>query len=86
MRIFHSWRAIWQYIARSLKNKYVKFYPEVGIYPEEIISQVDKDEYTKIFNATVYVITVIDTIIGKNPNEQGIGDINCGVVIKWNRI
>lgn len=37
LRIFHFWKAIWQYVAKSLKNKYVKFDPEVGLYPKEIV-------------------------------------------------
>lgn len=59
---------------------------------------MNKDEYTKIFTA-LHIITIIYKDIystvyknynryynWKESNEQGIGDINCGVVIKWNSI
>lgn len=62
--------AIWQYVAKGLKNKYVKFDPEMGIYPKEIVKWT-KIEYTKIFNAALY-ITIIDTITGKNQMNKGL--------------
>lgn len=43
LRIFQSWKAIWQYVAKSLKSKCVQFDPKVAIYPKETITQVDKD-------------------------------------------
>lgn len=82
LRVFHSWRVIWQNLARSLKNIHVQFYPEVGIYSKETISG-QKCTYKVTYCSTVYKNYYwIDTVTRKNLNEQReIGDIN--LVIKW---